>query len=202
MVPDRIEQVPEHLKALETFGHQGWIWGTLSLLMAGLFVVPGKAPLPDIDWQLSAGFALSGLLLCAHEVWRRTHRIHLVRDGEGLALYRNGRRDQAVSMGEIRQFKTGFLVMLKIGAGLGLSGAAFTAIGILELGDKVDPIGGVFILLMGLACWASLISAAWTRFFCIHLRVPSKKRWMVEETILVRPVPWKALAGRAVHQES
>lgn len=193
MIPDRIEQIQERRRAAETFGPQGWIWGTFFLLAAGLFVLPGKGPLPGIVWAFSAGSAALGLVLTAYEIWRRRRRVHLVKDGESIAVYRRGRLDQTLAPGAITQVKAGALLMFKIGIGLGACGTAFTAVGISELKGKADPIGSVMILSLGCACWASLLAAAWTRFFRIHLRVPREKGWLVAETVLLTPSQVKEL---------
>lgn len=193
LVPDRIEHVQEHRRVAETFGFQGWIWGAFFLLTAGLFVLPGKAPLPAAAWAFSAGSAAPGLALMAYEIWRRRRRVHLVRDGGNIAVYRQGRLDQTLAPDAITQVKAGLLLMLKVGIGLGACGAAFTALGLSELKGKADPIGTAMILSLGCACWASLLAAAWTRFFRIHLRVPREKGWLVEETVLITPDQGKEL---------
>lgn len=163
------------------------------LLMAVLFILSGKGELPPIVWAFSAGSALLGLVLGAYEVRRRGNRTHLVREGDGIVVYRKGRLDQTLPPGEIKQVKAGLLLMLKVGLGLGACGVAFTAVGISELRGKTDPLGGLMILALGLVCLASLLAAAWTRFACVHLRLPLTKGWMVEETVLVRPPQFKAL---------
>lgn len=103
------------------------------------------------------------------------------------------RLDQTLALGEIKLVKAGLLLMLKVGVGLGACGAAFTAVGISGLMEKSHSLDNLMILAMGLACWASLASAAWTRFSFVHLRLPLTKGWMAEETVLVRPAQFKEL---------
>jgi hypothetical protein len=111
-----------------------------------------------------------------------------VKDGEQIALYRKGRLDLILAPGEIILVKAGLDIILEAGVGLGAYALLFTVIGIMEFfrntqGSIVDSL---LILLPGLTCGASLVSAAWTRFACAHLLVPIKNgRLMVEEKVLL-----------------
>ncbi len=84
--------------------------------------------------------------------------------------------------------KTGLDIILEVGVGLGAFAVLFTAIGIMEFfrdrqGSIVDCL---LIMLPGLTCGASLVSAAWTIFACAHLRVVIKgRRFMAQETVLL-----------------
>jgi hypothetical protein len=110
-----------------------------------------------------------------------------VREGANIKVFRKGRLDLTLTAGEIAIVNADIVTMLKIGTPLGLCAALFTAIGMTGiLRDSVVLADDLIILSLGLACGASLASAAWTRFSCAHLRVPVRgSRWLEEETVLV-----------------
>lgn len=179
--------MPERGKVVETLGWQPGIWGALFLVTAFLIVVSAGRPLLLIEWQISGGAAVLGLSLAGYEVWRRRNRTVLVKDGGHIAVFRKGRLDLTISPDEIRIVKAELLIMLKVGVPLGACAAAFTAIGIMGILEaEALNADNLIILSLGLACGASLVSAAWTRFFRVHLRVPVRgSRWLAEETVLV-----------------
>lgn len=177
----------ERQKVVETLGCQPGIWGTLFIVVACLFMLNGKGPSIAIEWMISGSSAALGLGLTGYEVWRRRNRTVLVKDGERIAVFRKGRPDLILAPGDITIVKAGLFVMLKVGVPLGLCAAAFSGIGIIGLlRDEAGTADNLMILFLGLACGASLASAAWTRFSCCHLRVPiNGSRWLAEETVLV-----------------
>ena len=147
-----------------------------------------NVPIEIIQWEISAISGAIGLSLAGYEIWRRRNRTVLVKDGEQIAVYRKGRLDLILASSEIIQVKAGLQIILQVGVGLGAFAVLFTVIGIMEFfrnmqGNIVDSL---LIMLLGLTCGASLVSAAWTRFACAHLRVPIKDGWfMAEETVLL-----------------
>ena len=188
MVPDRIEHVPEHQKFIETLGWQWGIWGSFFIILALLIMAPWKGPPLSMQWEISAISGAIGLCLAGYEIWRRRNRTVFVKDGEQIAVYRKGNLDVIVAPREIIQVKTGLEIILEVGVGLGAFAVLFTAIGIMEFfrnrqGSIVDCL---LIMLPGLTCGASLVSAAWTIFGCAHLRVPIKgRRFTAQETVLL-----------------
>jgi hypothetical protein len=194
MIPDRIEVVPEHQKVVETLGWQPGIWGAFFIVVACLFLIPGKGPPIAIEWAIAGSAAVLGLVLASYEIWRRRNRTVLVKDGEHIAVFRKGRLDLTIAPSEITVVKAGLTIMMKIGTGLGACAAAFTAIGILGLvRDKEAVVDNLIILSLGLTCGASLAFATWTQFCRAHLQVPVKEGWMAEETVLVPPSRLKEL---------
>ena len=190
LTSSRIEQLiytPERYEVVETLGWQPGIWGALFIVVAFLFAFPAKSFLSAIELVISGASAVLGLCLTGYEVHRRRNRTVLVRDSESIAVFRKGRLDMTLASGEIIIVKAGPVIMLKIGIPLGVCAAAFAAIGIIGiLRDKAVNADNLIILSLGLACGASLASAAWTRFSFAHLRVPVKgSRWLAEETVLV-----------------
>lgn len=189
--PSRIEQLinaPERHKVVETLGWQPGIWGAFFIIVACLFVLPAKETLIEIEEIIAGSSALVGLSLAAYEVWRRKNRTVLVKDNEHILVFRKCRLNLTLDPDEIKIVKAGLVTMLEIGVPLLICSVLFTAIGIMGMiRDKAVSIDYIIILFFGLACAASLGSAAWTRFSCAHLRVPIKdSRWMAEETVLVR----------------
>jgi len=188
MVPDRIENVPEHQKFVKTFGWQWGIWGSFFIFLAFLIMAPWKGPPLTMQWEITGITGTIGLCLAGYEIWRRRNRTVLVKDGEQIAVYRKGRLDLIVAPSEIIIVKAGLQIILQVGVGLGAFAVIFTVIGVMEFfrnmqGNIVDSL---LIMLPGLTCGASLVSAAWTRFACAHLRVPIKnRRLMVKETVLL-----------------
>ncbi len=180
---------PENRKVVETLGFQPGIWGALFLVVACVFALHDDGPANQAEWIIFGASSALGLGLTGYGIRRRRNRTVLVRIGERIAVYRKGRFDLMVAPAEIATEKMPLHVMLKIGVPLGLAGLIFSAIGVVEL-QRRRPLAldDLLILYMGLTCWASLASAAWTRFSCRHLRVPIKgSRWLAEETVLVRP---------------
>ncbi|MGO9416635.1 MAG: hypothetical protein ACLP51_16070 [Syntrophobacteraceae bacterium] len=188
MVPDRIENVPEHQKFIEPLGGQWGIWGSFFIVVAYLILDTRKEAPLSIQWEISGISGAIGLCLAGYEIWRRRNRTVLVKDGEQIAVYRKGRIDLILAPNEITLAEAGLHIILQVGGGLGVCAVLFTAIGITEFfrnmqGNIADYL---IILMMGLTCWASLFATAWTRFACAHLRVPIKNgRLMVEETVLL-----------------
>jgi hypothetical protein len=187
MVPDRIELVPEQERVVEALGGQCGIWGALFIAVACLMTVPGDGPAILMEWVIAGSSGVLGLSLTGYEVWRRRNRTVLVKDGEHIAVFRQGCLDLILSPGEITQVKPGLVLMLKVGICLGTAAALFTAIGTIGLvRDQVGAIDHVIILFLGLTSGLSLAAAARTCFFFSHLRAPIKgNRWLVEETVLV-----------------
>ncbi|MGD0400912.1 MAG: hypothetical protein ABSC04_18605 [Syntrophobacteraceae bacterium] len=188
MAPDRIELVPEHQKFIETLGWQWGIWGSFCLFLALLIMAPWKGPPLSMQWEISAISGATGLCLAGYEIWRRRNRTVLVKDGEQIAVYRKGRLDLIIAPREIILVKTGLDIILEVGVGLGAFAVLFTAIGIMEFfrNGQESIVDSLLIMLPGLTCGASLISAAWTMFACAHLRVPVKgRRFMAKETVLL-----------------
>jgi hypothetical protein len=184
---EQLIQCPERHKVVETLGWQPGIWGTFFIAAACLLILPARRPLISLEWQMAGGSALIGVILVAYELRRRRNRTVLVREGANIKVFRKGRLDLTLTPGEITIVNADIVTMLKIGLPLGLSAALFSAIGITGiLKSGALTVDDLIILCLGLACGASLASAAWTRFTCSHLRVPIKgSRWLVEETILV-----------------
>jgi hypothetical protein len=187
MFPEFIEQVSEHRQIAETLGWQCGIWGSFFLITAWLIVIPGQAHPVEIEWVISATCGALGLFLMGCESWRHRNRTVLVRDGGLIAVFRRGRLDLTLSLSEIRSMKAGLVLMIKLSASLGLSTLLFLAIGITSvLRERDVSADSVICLCLGLASACSLACAAWTRFHCVHLRVPIKGGWlMAEETVLI-----------------
>lgn len=188
MVPDRIEHVPEHQKFIETLGGQWGIWGSFFIFLALLIMAPWKGPPLPMQWQISGISGAIGLCLAGYEIWRRRNRTVLVKAGEQIAVYRKGCLDLILAPSEIILVKAGLQIILEVGVGLGAFAVLFTAIGIMEFFKNMQGsiVDSLLIMLPGLTCRASLVSAARTMFTCAHLRVPIKNRWlMAEETVLL-----------------
>lgn len=185
---------------MEILGWQPGIWGALFLLVACMFVLPGKGPSIALEWWISGVSAALGLVLAGYEVWRRRNRTVLVREGGQIAVFRRGRRDMILDPGEISVEKADIVLMLKIGIPLAVCAAMFGGVGVMGLlRDEAAKADNLMILCLGLACGASLLSAAWTRFSCAHLRVPVRgSRWLAEETVLVPPSRLKYLFPSSV----
>jgi len=181
-----LAHVPERCRVAETLGWQPGIWGVLFLLVACVFGLGGKGPTTAVEWAISGSSAALGLGLTGYEAWRRRNRTVLVKDGERIAVFRKGRLDLVIDPGEVTLVKAELFVMLRVGVPLGLAAVLFTSIGIVSVMRDEPVTDGLVILSLGVACWASLASAAWTRSACRHLRVPIKgSRWLAEETVLV-----------------
>jgi len=181
-----LTHVPERRRVAETLGWQPGIWGAFFLLVASVFGLGGKGPSLPVEWTIFGSSAALGLALTGYEAWRRRNRTVLVKDGERIAVYRKGRLDMILDSGEVAVRDPELFVMLRIGVPLGLAAILFTSVGILPILRNESMIDGLLILSLGLACWASLGSAAWTRFTCRSLRVPIKgSRWRAEETVLI-----------------
>jgi len=184
---EQLMHVPERHKVVETLGWQPGIWGGFFIVEACLFSLACKWPLTTLEWEILGGSTALGLGLVGYEVWRRRNRTVLVRDGEHIAVFRRGILDLSLAPREITHVKAGLDIMLKVGVPLAVCMVIFTALGIMGLlRDKAVAADNLIILSLGLACGASLASAAWTRFSFAHLRVPIKgSRWLAEETVLV-----------------
>ncbi len=182
-----LSHVPERRRVGESLGLQPGIWGALFILVACVFGLGGNGPSNAVEWAISASSAALGLGLIGYEVRLRRNRTVLVRDGEQIAVFRKGRLDLILAPDAITRVTAGLSVMLQIGVPLGSCAAVFTAIGVSGLvRDSSGTADNLVILSLGLACGASLASAAWTRFSFCHLRVPVKdSRWLAEETVLI-----------------
>lgn len=178
--------VPERHKVVETFGWQPGIWGALFIAAACVFVPNGDDSSNAVVWMIFAPSAALGLSLTGYEIWRRRNRTVLVKEGGSISVFRKGRLDLTLAPNEMTRVQADLITLLKIGVPLGVCGALFTAVGIVGLlRDKTGDTENLLILFLGLVCWASLVSAAWTRFSCCHLRVPVKgSRWS-EESVLI-----------------
>lgn len=192
---EQLVYVPEHRRVTEAPGWQPGIWGCF-FIVVGLFIaLECKPPLSVLEWEILGSLAAAGLGLAAWEFRRRRGRSVLVRDGERIAVYRKGRLDMVLDPGDIRLVKADLVVMLKVGVPLLVCAIGFTAIGVVMLlRDRTVDAGSLSSLALGLACAASLASAAWTRFYRCQLRVPVKGSWwLAEETVLVSPSQLKEL---------
>jgi len=191
MVPDRIEHVPEHQKFIETLGWQWGIWGSFFIFLALLIMAPWEGPPLLMQWEISGISGATGLCLTGYEIWRHRNRTVLVKDGEQIAVYRKGRLDLILAPSEIILVKTGLQIIIQVGVGLGAFAILFTAIGIMEFFKNMQGsiVDSLLIMLPGLTCGASLVSAARTTFACAHLRVPIRNRWLTaEETVLLSTI--------------
>lgn len=175
---EQLSYVPERYQVVETFRWQPGIWGVLFIFVACVLVLTSTWPLTAIIWEISVPSAALGFVLVSYEFWRRKNPTVLVKDGELIAVFRKGHLDLTLAPCEIKHMKAGLDIMIKIGIPLGACAVAFIFVGVL----CKDPI----TMALGLACGASLASAAWTRFSCAHLRVHIKdSRWLAEETVLI-----------------
>ncbi|MCJ7663887.1 MAG: hypothetical protein MUO24_06565 [Desulfobacterales bacterium] len=184
---EQLIHVPERHKVVETLGWQPGIWGGLFIVVGCLFSLNCKWPLTALEWEILGPSTALGLGLVGYEVWRRRNRTVLVRDGEHIAVFRRGLLDLTIAPSEITRVQAGLDIMLKVGVPFGVCAIIFTTLGIMGLlRDKAVTADNLIILSLGLACWASLASAAWTRFSCAHLWVPIKgSKWLAKETVLV-----------------
>ncbi|MBI5576323.1 MAG: hypothetical protein HY896_08160 [Deltaproteobacteria bacterium] len=187
--------VPERRRVAETLGFQPGIWGAFFLIAACFFLFTGKGPTDDVLWMIAGCAAALGLALTGYEAWRRRNRTVLVREGDHIAVYRKGTLDLTLAPEEVTEEKPGIFVMLRIGIPLGMAAAIFLGVAITEiLRDKTGIGETLLILSLGLACAASLASAAWIRFRYRHLQVRIEgSRWLAEETVLVHPSRMKDL---------
>jgi hypothetical protein len=186
-VPDLLFHIPEQDKFVETFGWQPGIWGGFCLVSAILFAIPAQSPFLPLALWITAGAAFAGFCLTGYEVRRRRNRTVLVIDSGKIAVYRHGALDLVLELAEVTVVRADLVTMVKIGVPLAIAALLFAAIGVIGLlRDEAAVIDNLIILSLGLACFGSLASAAWTRFRCAHLRVPLKgSRWMAEETVLI-----------------
>lgn len=192
---EQFMHLPERQKVVETLAWQPGIWGGFSLVEACLFSLACTWPLIALEWEILGVSTALGLGLVGYEVWRRRNRTVLVRDGKHIAVFRKGILDLSLAPNEITRVQAGLDVMLRVGVPLGVCAVLFAGIGILGLlRDKAGTIDNLMILSLGLACGASLASAAWTRFSCAHLWVPIKgSKLMAKETVLVHSSRLKEL---------
>jgi len=184
---DQLFHVSAHDKFTEIFGWQPAIWGALFFVVAGLMALTAAMPPLPLEGMISGGSAAVGLCLAGYEVHRRRNRSVLVKDVGNIAVYRKGCLDLVLDPDEISVVKANLVSMLNIGLPLGLCAAMFTFVGLLGLlRDEAAVADNLMILSLGVACGASLASAAWTRFRYAHLRVPVKgSRWLAEETVMI-----------------
>lgn len=192
---EQLTHVPEHNKIVETFGWQFAIWGSSLLIIAGLFASSAKKSLVALEWEIAGISALIGLCFIRYEFYRRRNRTVLVKNDDQILVYRKGCLDLMLSANEIRTEKADLVLMLKIGVPLGICGLIFTAIGVdIVMRNMSVNAESLILLTSGIAFFASLISAAWTRFARVHLRVPVKgSRWLAEETVLLTSAQCKEL---------
>ncbi len=192
---DMVDLVPEHRRVAETLGWQPGIWGCFFMAVGLFFALECKPPLSILEWEILGSLAAAGLCLAAWELLRRRGRTVLVRDGGRISVHRKGRLEMVLDPEDIRLVKADIVVMFKVGAPLLVCAAGFTALGmVMLLRDGMVDAAALSCLALGLACSASLASAAWTRFRCCRLRVPVKGSWwLAEETVLVSPSQLKEL---------
>ena len=183
--PILLANVPERLRILEVFGWQPGIWGVFFLIVAGFFMGGDGVPSAAASRSIFLPSAALGLLLAGYEVRRRRNRTVLVKDGARIAGFRKGRLDLVLAPGVFSEVKADLVHMLQIGVPLGLAAVLFTSVGILVVTRERSWDEGLLIVALGLACWASLASAAWTRFRCAHFRVPIKGSKWTEESVLI-----------------
>lgn len=186
---EQLALVPEDRRVVETMGWQPGIWGCFFMIVGLSFALECKPPLSALEWEILGSLGAAGLGLAAWEFRRRRGRSVLVRDGGRIAVYRRGRLDMVLDREDIRLVKADLVVMLKVGVPLLVCAIGFTATGLVMFSrDRILDAGSLSSLALGLACGASLTSAAWTRFRRCHLRVPVKGSWwLAEETVLVSP---------------
>jgi hypothetical protein len=173
------------MRIAEAFGWQPGIWGGFFLIVACFFWAGPAWPADVGSRSIILSSAALGLFLAGHEVRRRRNRTVLVKDGERIAVFRKGRLDLVLPPGELAAVKADLVVVLKIGVPLGLAAVLFTSLGILVVTRDKAVSDGLLILTLGVACWASLASAAWTRFRCTHFRLPIKGSKWIEESVLI-----------------
>jgi hypothetical protein len=191
---EQLKYIPKRDMVAETFGWQPGIWGALFIATACVFVPHGDKSLHDALWLIFGPSALLGLVLIGYEIWRRRNRTVLVKNGESISVFRKGLLDLTLAPIEITRIKTDFHTTLMIGVPLGVCTVLFAAIGIANiLRNEVQSNDNMLILFLGLVCGASLASAAWTNFFCSHLRVPIKGSKWKEESVLVKSSRLKEL---------
>jgi len=187
MLGTALNYVPGHRRVPETFGWQPGAWGGLFIVFAVVVLLPyGDNPPAEFPWFIFGSAAVPGLFLTGYELWRRTNRTVLVRDGGHILVFRKGRLDLTLAPDSISRIKADFHTTLMIGACLGLCTLLLMAVGATcAFKDKAESIDCLFILFAGLVCGVSLVSAAWTRFRCCHLRVPVKGSKWTEESVLI-----------------
>ncbi len=158
----------------------------LSFLPSLCFCLYADNPPAEFPWLIFGSAAVPGLVLTGYEFWRRRNRTVLVKDGGHILVFRKGRLDLTLAPDSIARIKADSHTTLTIGACLGLCTLLLMAVGVTcVFKDKTENIDCLFILFAGLVCGASLVSAAWTRFCCCHLRVPIKGSKWTEESVLI-----------------
>jgi hypothetical protein len=183
--PKLLIHVPERLRVVETLGWQPGIWGAFFLLVAVFSADVAARSSAAVEWAIFLSSSTLGPGLAGYEVRRRRNRTAFVKDGDHIAVFRKGRLDLVLAPGEIARVKADLIIMIKIGVPLSLAAALFTSVGFLVVTRDKAVNEGLMILSLGIACWASLASAAWTRFRCVHLRVPIKGSKWTEESVLI-----------------
>lgn len=190
-----LNYVPDHQRVPETFGWQPGAWGALFIVFAVVVLLPDTDnQTAEFPWLIFVSAAVPGLVLTGYEFWRRSNRTVLVRDGGQILVFRRGRLDLTLAPDSIARIKADSHTMLTIGACLGLCTLLLMAVGVTcAFKDKAGHIDCLFILFAGLVCGVSLVSAAWTRFYCSHLRVPIKGSKWTEESVLIPASRYKEL---------
>jgi hypothetical protein len=192
---EKLIYVPERHRVAETFGWQPGIWGVFFIVATCVYMPFVNDSASDhISWLFFGSLAVLGLGLTGYEIWRRRNRTVLVKDGEYILVFRKGRLDLTLARSKITRIKADFHTMLWIGAPMAVCAALLTAVGITSiLRDKTGSTDGLLILFWGIVCWVSLASAAWTRFYTCHLRVPVRGSKWTEESVLIPSYRFKEL---------
>jgi len=190
-----LDYVPEHRRVVETLGWQPGIWGGFFLVVGILILSESRLPLSTVTLELLGVVFFVGVVLACWQIRMHRNRTVLVRDNGVIEVFRKRRLDMVVDPEEIGLEKADFILMLKIGIPLLMCAAIFIGVGGTMLWEEKKANADIFcILSLGLASGVSLASAAWTRFFRRHLRVPVKNsRWLAEETVLVSPSQYRHL---------
>ncbi len=191
---EQLKYIPQGDRVEETFGWQPGIWGAWFIAAACVFVPHGDKSLRDVLWMIFVPSTVLGMGLIGYEIWRRRNRTVLVKNGEHISVFRKGLLDLTLAPDSIARIKADFHTTLMIGVPLGVCAVLFMAIGITNiLRDEVQSADNLLILFLGIVCVASLASAAWTRFYCIHLRLPIKGSKWTEESVLLHSSRLKKL---------
>ena len=188
---EKLDFIPHSRRVAEVFGWQFGIWGALFIITALAFF-----PRNGESWQMFLFTAAAGIVLAGCEIRRHLNPTVLVRDGGYILIYRRGGLDMVLPADKIGLIKTDFHIMLNIGLGLGVAALIFIAVAVnLTEKENVWSADSLLILFWGLCILASLVMAAWTRFFCRHLRLPIRKTKWMEESVLIPKTRFKELFG-------
>jgi predicted membrane protein len=190
LIADQLALLPERLQFATRFGWQPTIWGALLLAVAATIAPRHPLAATALEGELTAAAGVAGLLLIGYEIWRRRNRTVLVKDGGQIAVYRKRSFDFRVEIEDITPgAKPPLFIMMKIGVPLALAGVFLSALGIdMLLRERRLSADALLVLCFGLACLASLVSAAWVHFRYTHLSVPVRvSRLKANETVRLKP---------------